>query len=498
MYRPLWVRFWVLFLITVSVGPLLLTPVLTPVLAQSDERETAGETIILLPSIRGESVSAPSPLPQEDGPVFGLLGTLLAAQGQPFSTYLVLADPNDESGRRIGLVGETPDLEARITALRDQQPEGQASDSQVKVWGVYLAPQNAATEPRVVASDIIPASATAPGVALPMAVVKFDRVNLRQGPGNRFPHDGQATQGETCVIVNRTEVGTWYFIDCPGDVAGWIDRRLVDVNGNADRVPIVDEIVAVQPAVPVPTPLPASTPTPVPTPDLPPTADRRGEYYANPQLVPPLQFQQNVGEINFQWGTGSPNPSIPNDGFSARFDRTFDFGYGYYRFAAQSDDGVRVYLDDQLIIDEWHGATQSVYSVGRTLSGRHVVKVEYYEVSGDANLKLEIEFKSNDPIWTASYFGGVDLLGAPVLEQREARGDTLLDYNWGNSSPAPGVLASDFWSARWIGKFKFNSGNYVFRVNADDGVRVYLNDTKVIDDLAGRVSGGEKHLHRRR
>ena len=128
------------------------------------------------------------------------------------------------------------------------------------------------TEPRVVASDIIPASATAPGVALPMAVVKFDRVNLRQGPGNRFPHDGQATQGETCVIVNRTELGTWYFIDCPGDVAGWIDRRLVDVNGNADRVPIVDEIVAVQPAVPVPTPLPASTPTPVPTPDLPPTA----------------------------------------------------------------------------------------------------------------------------------------------------------------------------------------------------------------------------------
>ena len=101
MYRPLWVRFWVLFLITVSVGPLLLTPVLTPVLAQSDERETAGETIILLPSIRGEFVSAPSPLPQEDGPVFGLLGTLLAAQGQPFSTYLVLADPNDKG---VGVV----------------------------------------------------------------------------------------------------------------------------------------------------------------------------------------------------------------------------------------------------------------------------------------------------------------------------------------------------------------------------------------------------------
>ena len=46
----------------------------------------------------------------------------------------------------------------------------------------------------------------------------------------------------------------------------------------------------------------------------------------------------------------------------------------------------------------------------------------------------------------------------------------------------PGLLSNDFWSARWVGKFKFNNGNYVFHVNADDGVRVFLNDTPVIDD----------------
>ena len=70
------------------------------------------------------------------------------------------------------------------------------------------APQGSTDEPRVVVSDILPANATAPGVAVPVAVVKFDRVNLRQGPGNRFPRDGEATQGETCAIVNRNQLGT--------------------------------------------------------------------------------------------------------------------------------------------------------------------------------------------------------------------------------------------------------------------------------------------------
>ena len=32
-----------------------------------------------------------------------------------------------------------------------------------------------------------------------------------------------------------------------------------------------------------------------------------------------------------------------------------------------------------------------------------------------------------------------------------------------------------------MGRFDFSGGNYLFRARADDGVRVYLNDTLVIN-----------------
>ncbi len=69
-----------------------------------------------------------------------------------------------------------------------------------------------------------------------------------------------------------------------------------------------------------------------------------------------------------------------------------------------------------------------------------------------------------------------------MFEQGEAAiSGRPLDYNWGTSSPVPSLLASDFWSGRWVGQFQFDSGNYIFYVTSDDGVRLYLNDTLVID-----------------
>ena len=135
MYTSTWSRFRTLLPITVFVSLLLLTPVQ----AQSNQPGTPGGTTILLPSIQGGYVAAPPQLPEENGPVFGLLGSLQAAQGRSFSTYLIVASPGVENGLRIGLAGETPDVETRIIALRDQQP-----DEQVKVWGAYLAPQGSA------------------------------------------------------------------------------------------------------------------------------------------------------------------------------------------------------------------------------------------------------------------------------------------------------------------------------------------------------------------
>jgi hypothetical protein len=65
----------------------------------------------------------------------------------------------------------------------------------------------------------------------------------------------------------------------------------------------------------------------------------------------------------------------------------------------------------------------------------------------------------------------------PVLTRCES---APLDYGWGTSSPAPGVNAEDF-TVVWKGKFDFEAGDYKFSARSDDGIRVYVDGTRVID-----------------
>ena len=93
--------------------------------------------------------------------------------------------------------------------------------------------------------------------------------------------------------------------------------------------------------------------------------------------------------INYDWGTGSPDPSVPIDGFSARWTGSFDFAGGSTTFTATADDGIRVYVDGSLVIDKWIDQSATTYTATRTLTaGAHQVKIEYYENDGDAVAKV--------------------------------------------------------------------------------------------------------------
>ena len=76
----------------------------------------------------------------------------------------------------------------------------------------------------------------------------------------------------------------------------------------------------------------------------------------------------------------------------------------------------------------------------------------------------------------AKYFNNMTLSGTPVVDQCES----AIDHDWGTGSPAPGVNADGF-SASWDGSFTFAAGTYTFSATADDGIRVYVDGTKVID-----------------
>lgn len=127
--------------------------------------------------------------------------------------------------------------------------------------------------------------------------------------------------------------------------------------------------------------------------DVPP--DRwKGEYYNNQTLSgnPALTRDDGTEFLPFDWKTGSPGEGIPADHFSVRWTREKDFSPGYYRFTVRADDGVKFWIDGRLKLDQWIDQSPTTYTVGPIyLSGRHTLKMEYYENGGGTVAQLSWE-----------------------------------------------------------------------------------------------------------
>jgi hypothetical protein len=105
-----------------------------------------------------------------------------------------------------------------------------------------------------------------------------------------------------------------------------------------------------------------------------------GQYWNNMTLANNPVLQRNDTTINFDWGLSSPDPAVNPDQFSARWQRYIETGAGAFKFTATSDDGIRVWVDGDLIIDQWTDHPPTTFNATKNLSaGHHLVKVEYYE-----------------------------------------------------------------------------------------------------------------------
>jgi PKD repeat protein len=60
------------------------------------------------------------------------------------------------------------------------------------------------------------------------------------------------------------------------------------------------------------------------------------------------------------------------------------------------------------------------------------------------------------------------------------RNDGSIDFDWGSGSPGSDVPDDNF-SARWTRRIDFRGGTYLFSVRVDDGARLWVDDTLVID-----------------
>ena len=83
--------------------------------------------------------------------------------------------------------------------------------------------------------------------------------------------------------------------------------------------------------------------------------DWRGAYYDNRNLAGQPAFVRNDVDIDFDWGDDGPRDIGP-DNFSIRWTnhRWNVFENGIYRFSARHDDGVRIWVDNKLVLDQWY------------------------------------------------------------------------------------------------------------------------------------------------
>ena len=103
--------------------------------------------------------------------------------------------------------------------------------------------------------------------------------------------------------------------------------------------------------------------------------------------APPVVERQDP-MIDFDWGYGSPDPSIPPDYFSASWTRTVDLEPGTYRFTTTTDDGVRLWVGGQLVIDQWRDQWAQSHSGTIYVPGEVEIHMETYEHTGVAAVRL--------------------------------------------------------------------------------------------------------------
>lgn len=206
----------------------------------------------------------------------------------------------------------------------------------------------------------------------------------------------------------------------------------------------------------------------------------RAEYFNNAELSGwPALVRCEEAPLAHDWGPESPAPGIDADHFSVRWTGRFSFPASTQLFTVTGDDGVRLSVDGTVLIDAWKDQSRTTYQARRALAaGEHTVTLEYYDNSADAVAQLhwspapcaQGQFK-------AEYFNAPDLSGPPVLVRCES---APLSHDWGAGSPAPEVVADGF-SARWTGRFYFVWAAYTFEATADDGVRVFVDGTPLIN-----------------
>lgn len=244
-----------------------------------------------------------------------------------------------------------------------------------------------------------------------------------------------------------------------------------------------------------------------------------GTYY-DQNNTPRAYFTGNTlerfdSQVNFNWGGGRPATGFGTDDFSVIWQGRIEIEQtGDYQFSTLSDDGIRLSVDGNVLIDNFtdHAPRRDTSASINLQAGEfYEIRMEFYERGGGAVAQLEWdgptfirqvipaanlsficqppepepcesgEFETNG--LRGNYYDQDGLPRNYFSGTVESRFDRQINFNWGSGPPMSGFSSNDF-SITWQGEIEANeSGAHIFSTLSDDGIRVRLDGNLIIDNF---------------
>jgi hypothetical protein len=228
-----------------------------------------------------------------------------------------------------------------------------------------------------------------------------------------------------------------------------------------------------------------------------------GLYFDNTNLTgtPFVRLDQAV---NFDWGTREPLFGFERDGFSVLWMAEIEAPVGgEFTFHLATDDGGKLWVADQLLIERWPPPERAESSAPITLEAgrRYPLKLAYYDDAGPARARLSWQGPgfpksvvpkerlyaksllpehraeiSTDRGLLATFYKNADLTGETF-----SRVTPTVDFDWLNTAPAPGFSATNY-SVRWTGQLLADFSEYhAFYLPIGDGTRLWIGHQLLVD-----------------
>ena len=214
--------------------------------------------------------------------------------------------------------------------------------------------------------------------------------------------------------------------------------------------------------------------------------------------------------IDFDWKDRPPIFGVPKDGFSVRWMAQLEApSSDTYTIYFGTDDGGRIYFDDQLVADHWtpHDYAETNFTVSLKAGGKHKLKAEYFDAGGNARAQLFWSTATmpktivpQERFYAASWdmehqADSSGLVGAQGLlatyydsedftSNSFTRIDSEINFDWHNEGPMSGFGSNNF-SVRWSGRLLApKSGEYKFYLLGGEPSRLFINNQLLSDPLS--------------